>query len=52
MGNITMQGARILYSATMGGLEMKDLNEGINDLAGIDIMSIDITISLVINIIS
>lgn len=47
-----MQGARILYSVTMGGLKMKNLNEGINDSAGIDIMSIEITISLIINIFS
>lgn len=47
MGNITMQGDRTLYRTTI-----ENVNEGINDLAGIDIMLIVITIGLVINIFS
>lgn len=47
-----MQGARALYSATMDGLKMQNLNGGINYLAEIGIISIVITISLVINILS
>lgn len=40
-----MQGDRTLYRTTI-----ENVNEGINDLAGIDIMLIVITIGLVINI--
>lgn len=42
-----MQGDRTLYRTTI-----ENVNEGINDLAGIDIMLIVITIGLVINICS
>lgn len=42
----------VLYSTTMGGLKMENLNEGLNDLAGIDIKSIVFTISLISNILS
>lgn len=39
MGNITMQGVRFLYSSTMDALKMEQLNEGLINLAGIDIIS-------------
>lgn len=45
-----MQDIRTLYSGTTDGFKMKHLNEGINDLAGIEIILIVFTISLVINI--
>lgn len=50
IGNITMQGVRILCSATMEGLQMGRINEGINHLAEIGIMPILIAICLVIYI--
>lgn len=50
--NITVQGVMILYSATMGGLQMEKINEGMNHLAEFGIMVIVITISLVILILS
>lgn len=52
IGNITMQGVRTLFSGIMNGLKMKNINEGINHLAGIDIIAILITNSLVIHILS
>lgn len=52
MGIITIQGYGILYSAAMDSLKMGKINEGITDLAGIDIMLIIITISLEIHILS
>lgn len=36
---------------TVGGLKLENLNEGINELAGIGIMSTVITISLVIKVV-
>lgn len=50
--NITVQGVMILYSATMGDLQMEKINEGMNHLAEFGIMVIVITISLVILILS
>lgn len=47
-----MQGITTLYSATMNGLKLEYLDNGINDLDGIDIMSIIIIIILVDNILS
>lgn len=43
-----MQSARTLYSATIDGLEMENLNEGINDKHN-GIMQIVVTISLAIS---
>lgn len=43
-----MEGIRSLYDPTMDGLKMKQLNERIINLAGINVMSIIIIISLVI----
>lgn len=48
--NITMQGTRTLYSGTMDGLKMVNLNEGINDLDSINIILMAVTISLEISI--
>lgn len=39
-------------SATLDGLKMAAVNEGVNDLAGIDVMLIIIAVSLVIHILS
>lgn len=50
--NIKIQGFRTLYSATLDGLKMEESNEVINDLAGIDIMPIVITISLANKVLS
>lgn len=50
--NVTMQGVRTPFSATMEGLQMGRMNEGINHLAEIDIMPILIAICLVIYILS
>lgn len=44
IGNITMQGVRTLFSATMKGLQMGRINEGIKHLAEIDITPILIAI--------
>lgn len=53
IGNsITMHGVRTPFSATMEGLQMGRINEGINHLAEIDIMPILIAICLVIYILS
>lgn len=49
MKNLTMQGAWVLYSAKDSLME--NVKEGLNDLAGTDIMHIVITITLVINIV-
>ena len=50
MKNITKQGTRTLYNATMDCLKIKIVTEVIKDLAGTDIMPIIIIISLVIHI--
>lgn len=50
--NIKMQGFSTLYSATLDGLKTEEAIEVTNDLAGIDMMPIVITISLVINVLS
>lgn len=47
-----MQGIRTLHSATIDDLKMEKINEGIANLAGIDIILIIIIISLVIHILS
>lgn len=47
-----MQGASTLNNATIDGLKIENLNEGISDSAGIDLMLIVIAISLEINILS
>lgn len=43
-----MQGTTTLHSAIMDSLKMENLNERINDLLGIDIMSFVFTTSVVI----
>ena len=43
--NITVQVVRTLYGFTMDGLKMEKFNEGVINLAGVDIMSIVIIIS-------
>lgn len=45
MRNLTTQEDRTLYGATIDGLEMEKLNEGIGYLSANGIMSIVITIS-------
>lgn len=50
MGNIIIQGIRILYSVTLDDWKIKTENEKINDFTEISIIPIMITISLVINI--
>lgn len=50
MGNITMQEVRPLSSATTDCLKKEKINEGITDLAEIDIMLLNITIRLGIHI--
>lgn len=45
-----MQGTRTLYGATMDGLKMVNLNKGINDLDRINIILMEVSISLEINI--
>ena len=50
--NITMQGVRSLYSFTMGGMKMEQLNEGIINLMEVDIRSIIIIVILVIHVLS
>lgn len=52
IGRITMQGLRTLFTATVGGLQMEKINEGINNLPGIDIILIIIIVSLVIHNVS
>lgn len=52
MGNITIQGVRILCSETMDDLKMEKMNEEITDLAVIDIMLVIIIICLLIHILS
>lgn len=47
-----MQGVRTLFDSTMDGLKMEKLDAGITHLAGMDIMSFIIVISLVIYILS
>lgn len=47
---ITLQGVRTLNSSKMEDLKMEKINEGITNLAEMDIMSIIIIISLVIYI--
>lgn len=42
IGNIIMQGDQTLFAATMDGLQMEKLSEGINHLAGIEIILITI----------
>lgn len=44
IGNVTMHGVRTPFSATMEGLQMGRINEGINHLAEIDIMPILIAV--------
>lgn len=53
MGNTIIEGARILYSATfsLDDLEVEAESENINNLPGIDIMMIIITVSLIIHVI-
>lgn len=53
MGNTIIEGARILYSATfsLDGLKVEAESENINNLPGIDIMMIIITVSLIIHVI-
>lgn len=50
MGNIIIQGIRILYSVILDGWKIKTENEKINDFTEISIISIMIAICLVINI--
>lgn len=45
-----MQGTRTLYSATMDGLKMVNLKKGINDLDRINVMLMEVTLSLEISI--
>lgn len=45
-----MQGFRVLFNDTMDGLQMEKITMGINNLTGIDIVSIIIITSLVIHI--
>lgn len=49
VGNITMQGARALYTVTLEGLKLEAEYGKINDLTDIDIIQ---TISMAINILS
>lgn len=45
-----MQVFRMLFNDTMDGLQMEKITEGINNLTGIDMVSIIIITSLVIHI--
>lgn len=52
MGDITMQGARILYTATLEGLMLESDYGKINDLIDTDVILIIHTISTVVNLLS
>lgn len=52
MGNNKIQGVGFLCGSTMNGLKGGKINEGIINLAGIDIMQFIIIISFVIHVLS
>lgn len=49
MGNI-MHGVRSLYRSIMDGLKIEQLNEGIINISGIDIMSIIMLVILILSL--